>query len=349
MTSKIDRIKSEYNVTWLKYLLPDGYIEGKDYVALNPTRNDKHIGSFRIDIGTGKFHDFATGDKGGDVIDLFKYLKSCNTSEAIKNLEDMFLSKPFFGNTNIPSQKYEIESNDDRENIRAVKRIWLSPDFSRHGLSHEYLTEKGINNIGNCKINQYTGDLLVPFVSNFNEKVPTALQFIDQKGYKRFSKNTTYKGKFHICPSNLKVNYKKLDNIIICEGVATGLSISESINIPNTLVIVAGSKHNLRPVGIRINEIVPEGRIILACDNDDMNLTEELWLCHKKAGINHNMQETITIYEELKQEIGKSINLVLPFKSTGKISKEGYDFNDLYLEEGKKAVNKFFSFLRGKK
>ena len=48
--------------------LPDGRIEGREYVARNPTRTDKTPGSFKININTGKWCDFATGDAGGDVI-----------------------------------------------------------------------------------------------------------------------------------------------------------------------------------------------------------------------------------------------------------------------------------------
>ena len=48
-------------------LLPAGCLDGHEYVALNPTRTDRHAGSFRINIHTGRWADFATGDKGGDV------------------------------------------------------------------------------------------------------------------------------------------------------------------------------------------------------------------------------------------------------------------------------------------
>src|SRR5262245_31220278 len=53
--------------------LPGGKRIGKEYVALNPTREDRHHGSFRVVIvghRAGVWADFATGDCGGDPISL---------------------------------------------------------------------------------------------------------------------------------------------------------------------------------------------------------------------------------------------------------------------------------------
>ena len=38
--------------------------------AFNPRRADRHLGSFQINVRTGKWADFATGDRGGDLISL---------------------------------------------------------------------------------------------------------------------------------------------------------------------------------------------------------------------------------------------------------------------------------------
>ncbi len=54
--------------------LPDGKSEGREYVARNPRRGDRNAGSFKINLRTGKWSDFATGDRGGDVISLAAYL-----------------------------------------------------------------------------------------------------------------------------------------------------------------------------------------------------------------------------------------------------------------------------------
>lgn len=69
--------------------LPDGRVEGREYVALNPRRRDRHAGSFRINVDSGKWADFATGDKGRDVVSLAAYLADLKQSEAARKLADM--------------------------------------------------------------------------------------------------------------------------------------------------------------------------------------------------------------------------------------------------------------------
>ena len=70
----------------LKNLLPTGKKAGNEYIALNPTRNDKNLGSFRINTTTGRWADFATGDKGGDIISLYAYVKGINQRTAAEEL-----------------------------------------------------------------------------------------------------------------------------------------------------------------------------------------------------------------------------------------------------------------------
>jgi len=69
--------------------LPDGRRECREWVARNPLRDDRHLGSFRINIATGKWADFATGDKGGDLISLAAYLSGTRQGVAARNLANM--------------------------------------------------------------------------------------------------------------------------------------------------------------------------------------------------------------------------------------------------------------------
>ncbi len=73
----------------LKRWLPDGRLEGREYVARNPTRDDKRAGSFRINVNTGKWSDFATGDRGGDPVSLAAYLAEISQIEAARQLARM--------------------------------------------------------------------------------------------------------------------------------------------------------------------------------------------------------------------------------------------------------------------
>lgn len=69
--------------------LPEGRREGHEWVARNPRRSDRNLGSFRININTGRWADFATDDRGGDVISLAAYLASTGQADAARSLADM--------------------------------------------------------------------------------------------------------------------------------------------------------------------------------------------------------------------------------------------------------------------
>jgi hypothetical protein len=66
--------------------LPGGKWEGADWVALNPTRDDGHPGSFKANRATGVWKDFANGDGGSDLINLYAYLHKLKNGEAAKHL-----------------------------------------------------------------------------------------------------------------------------------------------------------------------------------------------------------------------------------------------------------------------
>lgn len=69
-------------------LLPNGRLEGREWTALNPTRDDRRLGSFRINLNTGHWSDFATGDKGGDLVSLVAYVNSTSQSDAARWIKD---------------------------------------------------------------------------------------------------------------------------------------------------------------------------------------------------------------------------------------------------------------------
>ncbi len=69
--------------------LPDGRVTGREFVARNPTRHDRRPGSFRINMQTGKWADFATYDRGGDVVSLAAYLAGTGQADAARKLADI--------------------------------------------------------------------------------------------------------------------------------------------------------------------------------------------------------------------------------------------------------------------
>ena len=70
--------------TWL----PDGRRQGREWLARNPRRTDKNLGSFSINLVTGRWADFATGDAGGDLISLRAYLDGTGQLAAARKLQE---------------------------------------------------------------------------------------------------------------------------------------------------------------------------------------------------------------------------------------------------------------------
>ena len=66
--------------------LPGGKISSQEYIVKNPTRSDDNAGSFSINLQTGAWADFATGDSGGDLVSLYAYLHNLNNGQAANEL-----------------------------------------------------------------------------------------------------------------------------------------------------------------------------------------------------------------------------------------------------------------------
>ncbi len=73
----------------LARVLPSGKQVHREWVALNPRRADRNLGSFRVNRYNGRWADFATGDKGGDPISLVAFLEGVSQGEAARRLARM--------------------------------------------------------------------------------------------------------------------------------------------------------------------------------------------------------------------------------------------------------------------
>ena len=87
----------------LRHLAPNGRRSGCEYITLNPTRKDSQLGSFSVNMRTGEWSDFATGDRGTDVINLWAYIKRVEQGEAAKQLA-AFLSLPIITCNTVTSE-----------------------------------------------------------------------------------------------------------------------------------------------------------------------------------------------------------------------------------------------------
>jgi hypothetical protein len=73
----------------LRRILPGGQFIGGEWVARNRTRADRQPGSFKINLRTGHWADFATGDKGGDPVSPVAYLENVSQPDAARLLGRM--------------------------------------------------------------------------------------------------------------------------------------------------------------------------------------------------------------------------------------------------------------------
>ena len=83
---------------------------GKEYTAPNPTRTDKHAGSLKVNLAKGTWCDFATGDKGGDLIDLVRYLDRVTDIDACNKLAAFLCVEP--GSTSIKPPSAKVSKQD---------------------------------------------------------------------------------------------------------------------------------------------------------------------------------------------------------------------------------------------
>lgn len=72
--------------TLVRRWLPEGRREGAEWVAINPTRSDHHRGSFKVNLRTGRWADFATNDAGGDLVSLAAFLFDLDQAEAARRI-----------------------------------------------------------------------------------------------------------------------------------------------------------------------------------------------------------------------------------------------------------------------
>lgn len=117
MTSKIDfslinREAAKRLSQLVPQWLPNGKRQQQEWIARNPNRDDKHLGSFSINLRTGAWADFASDDKGSDPISLYAYIKGLSQLEAAKILASI-LGIECTDNTTLPVQTQPPKANPD--------------------------------------------------------------------------------------------------------------------------------------------------------------------------------------------------------------------------------------------
>lgn len=173
---------------------------------------------------------------------------------------------------------------------------------------HPYLTSKGVAAVEKLYV-QSGGQLIVPLFGQ--DGALRTVQFIGEDGKKRFLQGGFTKGVIFPIDGD--------EILVLCEGLATGLSIHEATGYSILCAMFCG---NLLPVAQAARAKWPDRDIIIAADDDSKIETER--------GTNPGMEAAT----QATNAIGA--RLVVPRFSN---PSEGLtDFNDLHQKEGIEAV-----------
>ncbi|EHF3471145.1 DUF927 domain-containing protein, partial [Proteus mirabilis] len=215
---------------------------------------------FRFDDKNGKGTWFCNQCGHGDGLDLVKLVTGKETKIACQEVNKIILLPAFKEIAPTPIKKVSAKKGIEHyEKIKAFCSLGES----------QYLINKGFAN-HQCLITrqQYTqgefsfpvGSLLLPLVGT--DSLIKGGQLISLNGEKSLLSGSTLSGSFIIVRQPEK---KPLEQIVITEGFATGLSLSKCLD---ALIVASVSATNLVKVAQQLRAQYPDAKIIIAGDND---------------------------------------------------------------------------------
>ena len=216
---------------------------------------------FRFDNKDGRGTYICNQCGSGDGLELIKNYYHCDAKEASSKVAECLNLR----NTSTSSDLKSDLQNNIPENPVCKKVNYL---LAKAILGQsDYLTEKGLT-FDLTLLDD--GRIFVPLI-NINSEY-TGGQFIEPNGNKRLMRGSNKKGAFIWVspklgrPDEVSKELLTATEIIICEGLATGISIAEFRQ--QSIVISAIDAGNLIHVAKDLRELNPTAKIIIAGDND---------------------------------------------------------------------------------
>ncbi|ANC01377.1 hypothetical protein AB688_04230 [Pseudomonas putida] len=254
-------------------LLPGGRQRGTEWWAKNPARADRKAGSFSVSLTEGCWSDFASGDRGGDLVSLAALALHMTQSDAAAWIaRRLGLDIPILeGRPGLPSaqlqQRLERAAQEAvakaehialqaqaRQGVAAERAITMWSKAFAADVRHPYLMRKQIAPRG---IRQHGQDLLIPL---YAEGLMVNLQRITANGEKRFLPGGQVKGAY--CPIGRPVRGARL---YVAEGWATACTIHD---LTGCAVAAAMNAGNLKPVALAMKAKYPDALLVIAGDDD---------------------------------------------------------------------------------
>jgi len=149
----------------------------------------------------------------------------------------------------------------DQQKQAAVRAVGIWNRSTASPLDHPYLIRKGVQSHG---ARLYRATLVLPVVTLDGEI--RSLQFIAEDGGKRLLSSGQKRGCMITVNEALSVDMRPAEQIVICEGWATGATLAE--DDPDTLVLAAIDAGNLKPVALSVRRRWPNVEITIAGDDD---------------------------------------------------------------------------------
>ena len=216
---------------------------------------------FRFDNKDGRGTYICNQCGSGDGLELIKNYYHCDAKEASNKVAEYLNLR----NTSTSSDfKSDLQDNIPENPVCKKVNYLLSKAILGQS---DYLTEKGLT-FDLTLLDD--GRIFVPLI-NINSEY-TGGQFIEPNGNKRLMRGSNKKGAFIWVnpklgrPDEVSKELLTATEIIICEGLATGISISEFRH--RSLVISAIDAGNLIHVAKAVREVNSTANIIIAGDND---------------------------------------------------------------------------------
>ncbi|EAC0556677.1 topoisomerase [Salmonella enterica subsp. enterica] len=265
--------------------LPEGKRQATEWVCRNPTRADRHAGSFSVSLVDGCWHDFATGDSGGDLVALGAYLWNVRQTDAARIVADRLgLCLPALGKPDVMTREQreaqrvrvqaaeqeaarlrqqEQQQRHQRRKLTACRAFELLSDAKAASPHHPYLVAKRLQPNG---LYQSGNDLLVPLYNVCGEVVN--VQIISPDGRKLFLRDGQVQGAFHVLGDfDLMAPYVPPHDVYVCEGWATGAALLQFWNV--RAVVCAMNAGNLKHVALTLRERYGSRLSLVIAGDDD--------------------------------------------------------------------------------
>lgn len=181
--------------------------------------------------------------------------------------------------------------------------------------THPYLEAKGVPPLG--PIREKDGKLLIPLWDANGS--PRGLQTIDSEGQKRFTPGMEKRGGYCLLDDQKRFNGGE---IILCEGYATGASLSLATGKPVAVAFDAG---NLEAVAEALRNKFPRMAITICADNDHATERDgKPW--------NPGVEKARAAAQKVNGKV------IVPAFSDAEKAQKLTDFNDLHKARGLDAV-----------